>query len=113
MSKCLHPEEGYCENCTVDARQIDAAIDQLVESAWAKKSVTPFPRWIRVEDRLPDVNGFYLVYIPLGEKLPIYQDYFYTEFDGYNERGWQDEVSSQRVTHWMPLPAAPHNEEER
>ena len=98
---------------TVDAQQIDNAIDQLVESAWSKKPVRPFPKWISVDDRLPEVNGFYLVYIPLSEKLPVYQDYFYTEFDGYNGEGWQDEVSNQRVTHWMHLPTAPVHEKER
>ena len=57
--------------------------------------------WISVEDRLPEETGYYLIFCHAGEKMFPKQkiDYFIE-----NKQGW---LHSSNITHWMPLPAPP------
>lgn len=71
--------------------------------------IKPSPTWISVDDRLPDSEGFYMVYVfddHRGENVinilwwnPDHQQFL--EWDFMND-----------VTHWMPLPDAPSIKED-
>jgi hypothetical protein len=58
--------------------------------------------WIRVEDRLPDGNGYYLAY---GDGPGV-------TFARYSNGSWSDTVEAFcgikfEATHWQPLPEPP------
>ena len=58
------------------------------------------PRWVSVEERLPEEDGFYLVYGPF-----IYRDTKWYDRRNFSQYFWKHDV-----THWMPLPEPPEVE---
>lgn len=58
------------------------------------------PRWISVDERLPEGEGSYLTYA-LGMEIVL-------DYNCYGE-WWDDELNHYdgSVTHWMPLPEPP------
>lgn len=67
------------------------------------------PRWISVEERLPEQNRVVLVALRLGGKKTV-------RIGAMAQIcGWWDEcglVSNASVTHWMPLPEPPEEGED-
>lgn len=55
------------------------------------------PRWIPVEERLPEEDGFYLVWGPT-----IYTGTRWYDKSNFSRYFWRHDVA-----HWMPLPEAP------
>ena len=97
---------------------LDAAADALaaykdlgtVEELAALKEQT---RWIPVSERLPNVCGFKCL---VCAKNKFEQTHVFTAFTGYMEHGKlefhsceppYDDLSAWEITHWMPLPEAP------
>ncbi len=85
------------------------------------------PRWISVEERLPEKPGSYLIYIHDPEVTPEYDcSYVSAAFYDKDEGLWKEEddvvycadlrcVNRGKVfhiTHWMPLPEPPKEAEE-
>ena len=74
-------------------------------------TVASIPRWIPVEERLPDQNSgnLYICLIVGGE----YDQLSWYELCDFAEgQFWiQDELYEGHVTHWMPLPEPPTAEE--
>lgn len=66
------------------------------------------PKWIGVEQRLPEDDAYYLVY------LKGYCENRVARYDGDGE--WADQYDdhdiTRFVTHWMPLPQAPEVEKD-
>ena len=64
--------------------------------------------WIRVEDRLPSEDAYYLVYWSDNEISTL--DWFIHK----SNSGWNYSPSEMNnnitVTHWMPLPEPPKNQ---
>ena len=63
------------------------------------------PRWIPVEERLPEKHRAVLVHLRVGM----------IETGVHNGRNWWDDLgiaNNENVTHWMPLPEAPEVEHE-
>jgi len=52
--------------------------------------------WIKVEDRLPEKNGYYLVYQEAIEDMFICM---------WGQNSWY--YTNTFITHWMPLPDKP------
>ena len=77
---------------------------------WARKAlqhtITPPNEWVRVEERLPEQEGSYLVITESGA-ITTARFYIGTGFpDGYYRKAhWQ---RNRVVTHWMPFPAPPN-----
>ena len=76
--------------------------------------------WISVEDKLPKVNGTYIIYAPDGnsaygegiwyENIVVLAEY---AFGSWWWRENSDDFDiTDLVTHWMPLPESPQMEEE-
>lgn len=63
-------------------------------------------KWISVDERMPDSEGMYLTYWPDGT-IETYQ------FNGcFNDIGWVAPLANCGVvTHWMPLPRSPQDED--
>lgn len=54
-------------------------------------------KWISVEERLPQLDGFTLVYGNSGHMIRWYSGLI---------KGW-DRCQSKNLSHWMPLPTPP------
>lgn len=70
--------------------------------------------WISVKDRLPEKDGWYLVFAPgyrgnrriYGSRGMAYSNFKHNYKEHWGiERGW-----GGMVTHWMPLPEPPKEE---
>lgn len=91
------------------------------------------PKWVSVEDKLPEESGEYTVYIQMGTGVEV-PDFFGSNdlsyvtsvyfkkgqklwFDEYEESynadlSLVDTANDFHVTHWMPLPKKPKGEQE-
>ena len=64
------------------------------------------PKWISVEERLPEENANYLTYgvfLPLGVKA--------MDLCRFNGKGWLT-TTTVKITHWMPLPEPPKEDDD-
>lgn len=93
-------------------KYIEAAINEHV---YEGKSITEWtaigmkaPRWISVKDRLPETDGEYIVYITSddGEKCVTCDHWVKSS----HERWFLFDDAGAVVTHWMPLPEPPKEE---
>ena len=83
--------------------------DEVVPGLWEKikQLEKQVPKWIPVTDRLPDAHGTYLCYYGFNQFL----DYMtigcidWIMFDKHPH--WQHASTGLFVTHWMPLPEPP------
>ncbi|HDU2678469.1 TPA: DUF551 domain-containing protein, partial [Klebsiella pneumoniae] len=60
--------------------------------------------WIPVSERLPEEGGRYWCYVE--EQNSLGKSHYQWNCS-WNEGAWSDKALAGRVTHWMPLPAAP------
>lgn len=126
----LHPEEfgdawDFAFACQQAMHEAADAIEQLAadlerskewEAFWEKEAnealkkfqttVASKPRWISVEERLPEHMKDVLVWVSIG-KAPIVA----YDVDCYNERAKRWVCFENDVTHWQPLPQPPKEEE--
>ena len=105
---CPYAEDG----CTSNREKIDALeyIQQLERyfgelAEYAAQLEEEQPKWISVEERLPDAGEKVMV---CGVKNGIQVGAFsgITRY-GKNRRWWWKKNTILEVTHWMPLPDAP------
>jgi hypothetical protein len=94
LKECAESEhdyiEIYSESCRLLLDYIAALEAQL-------------PRWISVEERLPDASERVQAVLGFNIKTRCTEVRLY--FDDTKFDGWA-------VTHWMPLPSAPESEDE-
>lgn len=71
--------------------------------AYIQQLEAKVPRWISVEERLPEAHKNVLVYMtnPIG--------WWKVEIDWMDEQGWVCSADTEwhTITHWMPLPEVP------
>lgn len=59
------------------------------------------PKWISVEERLPDKDGTYIILVPMSNGP-------FVDADQYTiGNGWYEWGNDSGITHWMPLPEPP------
>lgn len=63
------------------------------------------PRWISVEERLPESGGSVLIYSPCGG---VAEGTYSEHYKRWVQYRWS--VFEPEVTHWMPLPEPPEVE---
>lgn len=63
--------------------------------------------WIKCSERMPEEGGRYWCYV---EELNSLGKSHYQWNCSWNGDEWSDKALTGRVTHWMPLPAAPEQE---
>ena len=100
-------EELLCENeeITFRANQLEAMNDALMGETGAVDAVLvgaqmPLPRWIPVEERLPEPFDRVIVYDKRWGVLSAMKG----EDDSW---GGRNDIVIEKVTHWMPLPEPP------
>ncbi|WP_313488996.1 DUF551 domain-containing protein [Atlantibacter hermannii] len=93
-------------------RSVNNATD-IARKAWLASRAAmlqgkaePVPGWIPCSERLPQVEGHYLVWAN-ASKLEGYCNH--QDIAAYQAGQWSNEFG-WLVTHWMPLPAAPQQE---
>ena len=113
---CEEQEENGCKGCP-----IELAFDRL--AAYEDTGFTPEEvrqmRWIPVEERLPEEQGQYIVFVDGKVTTDFYwvcEDIkWWLSYNGGFNALYIDPYSSKpkreppypRVTHWMPLPQPP------
>ena len=121
----LHNHDGVWCSIPTGAKLIaDAATTLEQLQAENEKLKAQVPRWIPVEERLPEVEGTYIVYVDGEVKWDAYCVCGEIErwlcYDGSPTPFYIDPYSSEptreppypSVSHWMPLPQAPKGEKE-
>ena len=89
--------QNVCDDCLTCASH-DDALDMAISALREQ------PKWISVEERLPEVESSYLTYTDKGRII-------IDSFCIYPEHGTKFWVGGNgRVTHWMPLPEPPEVE---
>ena len=65
------------------------------------------PKWISVDDRLPEEDGYYLCCI----KSSLFPDRIYIDILECDKGSFEEgHIYTDTVTHWMPLPEPPKGE---
>ena len=106
-----------CQICPI-CREAADAIEELSKQnkKWeeaVKIALDFIPRWISVEERLPSEElCFYLCYTDEGVIVECLWTNNKYGLGPFGEWGWRlmDVPQHQRVTHWMPLPKPPKEE---
>ena len=128
LERCTTYICGFpCEGCLygIDAEKVESdCVDALLKDALAyiqqlenyigelTEKVSQLeaaqPKWISVEDRLPDDRGNFItkIHCDNGDWIEV------NTFDYMEKEWWHDAVNctvkaTEFVTHWMPLPEAP------
>ena len=102
---CIYSEFECSDECPYAADAPNCS-KQMLADVYAQ--FAKVPRWISVEERLPEEQGDCLVLYSFGETNA---DYFtgVMYFIRYDERPHfeNDGLYGLHVTHWMPLPEPP------
>lgn len=121
-----------CASCPLRKRGIDACRKNMNDAADAiEELISRVPKWISVNEKVPEESGEYTVYIQMGTGVEV-PDFFGSNdlsyvtsmyfkkqqklwFDEYDESynadlSLVDTANDFHVTHWMPLPQKPKGE---
>lgn len=82
-------------------------VSQCVSSDYCKgwnDAVDAMPKWISVEERLPEQEGMYIVYIERNKGNAFIGTDHYDFLNRWGGEGWYD---GRYVTHWMPFDSLP------
>ena len=109
--------------CPVVTQEIIDRLAAYEDTGFTPEEVQQM-RWIPVEERLPEERGQYIVFVDVDGKVTT--DFYWVcedikrwlSYNGGFNAFYIDPYSSKptreppypRVTHWMPLPAAPKEE---
>ena len=129
LERCTTYICGFpCEGCLygIDAEKVESdCVDALLKDALAyiqqlenqigelTEKVSQLeaaqPKWIGVEDRLPEDRGDFItkIHCDNGDWIEV------NTFDYMEKEWWHDTVSctvTKFVTHWMPLPEPPKDD---
>ena len=110
-------EPNHCKECPYFCTK-DCA-DTLMKNALAliQQLEARVPRWIRVEERLPEDDVNVLIYaVSNGDDVDscIAMTSYTHRMHGFNIEGWRSPWQyfffDYMITHWMPLPEPPKEE---
>lgn len=85
------------------------AINEVLASVLRRvpaADVVERPRWIPVAERLPDIGSNCLIFSISGW---VAEGQF--DGDGWTQYRWSAKFDKDAVTHWVPLPEPPKEEE--
>ena len=101
--KCPYKGEQWCgDKSKIDAlayiQQLENQIGELTEKVTQLEAT--HPKWISVNDMLPEKDGKYIVCTAKGSV-------YCTRFKAYGKSGsFQTDINTH-ITHWMSLPEPP------
>ena len=82
---------------------IDSTLAAATQSPGSEPATVP-GKWIPVSERMPEEVGRYWCYVE--EQNSLGKGHYQWNCS-WNGDAWSDKALTGRVTHWMPLPAAP------
>lgn len=90
---------------------IQQAIDAAMLKAEPVSQPYKLPQWIPCSERIPEDKQNVIVYFG-GDDTPFVDHDVYFNcgkfyWPEYQPGNYENEISKGRITHWMPLPAAP------
>ncbi len=88
------------------ARTIRAAMLQGAELVTTANKLPD--GWVACSERMPEESGRYWCYVE--EQNDLGKSHYQWNCSWNGERWWVESENGGRVTHWMPLPAAPQQE---
>ena len=104
VMECAH---GNClSECPYDI--YDECTENLLDDAFAliRHLEAKVPKWISVEERLPEQNGIYLAHVV--HRYCKIDSYWRVCIEYFGIEGtWDSLADIYEVTHWMPLPEPP------
>lgn len=113
-ARILDPETSWeaLRECGSNYMEVIAAVKEAFTTA---AKVLRNTAWISVKDRLPEQDGWYLVYAPGywgNSRIYGLDGMAYSNFKNNYKDHWGIERGISRggaviVTHWMPLPEPP------
>ena len=83
--------------------------------AYIQQLEAQVPKWISVEERLPEDDSAVLVYaVGNNENSCVAMTSYTHHMHGYNIEGWRSPWQyffyERKITHWMPLPELPEED---
>ena len=113
--ECCADLQGYdadCLNCPYNGEQWCGDKSKTDALAYIQQLEAKVPKWISVEERLPDDDANVLVHAIYKNKESVIVMTSYTHrMYGYNIEGWRSPWQyffyDHEITHWMPLPEQP------
>ena len=128
MARTIEQLRQAMEACELGALSLPDQIDALMDAGKAVlqevSTLTPPNEWVAVEERLPEYNpgtGAKSYWVAKKDnagnwqmKIAQYCDYGYAmTMDAETEVTWRDWDFTKivNVTHWMPLPKSPKEDE--
>ena len=111
-------EERYKEACYSHRAAMDLIIllkdaldcsdlrEKILTKCIEVKNINGSVKWTRVDERLPDKSGKYIV---CNAKGMVYQTKFYT-YPKDQGGHWGQKDKGKGITHWMRMPEAPKGE---
>ncbi len=105
--KCEDAKAAFCRYMGFTSKRAALAVEAIVDKIPAA-DVVERPRWISVEERLPEINRAVLAYILWddGERMTCFGCHMKTRwFLWHSDLG--ELLKDFMVTHWMPLPEPP------
>lgn len=103
------PENGEFSELTwcSDNQHEDDTLYVRADIVGGNFTVTP-DTWIPVSERMPEAEGRYWCYVE--EQNCLGKSHYQWNCSWNGDRWWVESENGGRVTHWMPLPAAPQQE---
>ena len=93
-------------NKAYEASEVDSGFEALTAYHHGRQDgfESAQPKWISVEERLPEEEGMYIVYITRTKGDAFIGTDHYDLFNHWCGEGWYD---GRCVTHWMPFSVLP------
>lgn len=103
---------GACIECHYDGRDFPHCIARLLDDALAliQQLEAQGTKWISVAERLPEANAFVLMYTRGWMAEGIYNEVTGFEYYDKESKPWAWKKVDEIITHWMPLPEPPKEE---
>ena len=115
MARAIDKDKLITSMAWHDQQGMISSIDDVLDIIEAFPTLTPPNEWVAVEERLPEKDGWYLVYAPGywgNSKIYGLDGLAYSNFKHNYKVHWGIERGTGRgwpgiVTHWTNLPAPP------
>lgn len=108
---CGHEHNCGVSGCAVMREAADRIVNQRTHIAALQQEIEKLrrqvPRWIPVEERLPEDRSDVLVVAYWHERWGVYMGWCAPERAAWSVRIGIGNRSDIAVTHWMPLPEPP------
>ena len=92
---------------SIEAKRLLSRRAAMLQGADGNSPVIP-DGWVACSERMPQESGRYWCYIE--EQNDLGKSHYQWNCSWNGDRWWVESENGGRVTHWMPLPAAPQQE---